>query len=101
MYFSFEATEADLGVDYKYEITAGEVEDIPIPGVSVDIPGLGEAGLVMSAEIDGNIDALTMDLGLDACVDVVGFLTCASTVDPVDFPIWLLESTFDFSDVSL
>ena len=40
-----------------------------------------------------------MDLGLDACVDVVGFLTCASTVDPVDFPIWLLEATFDFSDV--
>ena len=99
MYFSFEVTEAAAGVDYKYEITAGEEEMVPVPYLSVAIPGLGEAGVFMIVDIDGNIDALTIDIGVDACVDTFGLLTCASTVDPVDFPIWLLEATYDFGDV--
>jgi len=99
MYFSFEVTEETAGVDYMYEITAGEQEEIPIPDVSVVIPGLGEAGLFMTVDIEGNIDALKMDIGLDACANAYGYVTCASTIDPADFPIWLLEATYDFGDV--
>mmetsp|Transcript_89047 Transcript_89047/g.172493 ORF Transcript_89047/g.172493 Transcript_89047/m.172493 type:complete len:218 (-) Transcript_89047:193-846(-) len=99
MYYSMEVTEADLGVDYKFEIAADEEEEIPIPDVSVDIPGLGEAGLFADVSVFGNIDALEIHIGLDACADVLGYETCASTVDPVDFPIWILDETFDFSTV--
>jgi hypothetical protein len=99
MVFKFEMTEADAGVDYTYQFTSGETEEIPVPDLNVPIPGLGDAGVMMDVKIDGNVDALEIAMGIDACVDTYGYETCASTYDPVDFPIWILYATFNFEDV--
>jgi hypothetical protein len=99
MYYSVEVTEADASVDYKIELAADQDEEIPIPGVSVVVPGLGEAGLYVDASIFGNVDSLEMHIGLDACADLYGLESCASTIDPIDFPIWILDATFNFSAV--
>ena len=99
MYYSFTMTDADSGISYSTEFDVGVEEAIPVPGVSVVVPGLGTAGVYMDTLINGNIDSLTIDIGIDACATLFYDLTCASTVDPTDFPIWLLESTFNFGSV--
>uniref|UniRef100_A0A7S2CHA3 Uncharacterized protein n=1 Tax=Florenciella parvula TaxID=236787 RepID=A0A7S2CHA3_9STRA len=97
---SFEMTEATLGIDYTYSFSAGDSEMIPVPDLSVDIPGLGGAGVYMDVVISGNAESLSLSIGIDACIDMgFGVLSCASTLDAADFPIWMLDSTFDFSDV--
>jgi len=100
LHIDLEVTEADLGIDYPIAgITMGDSQSFPIPGLDWGIPGLGDAGGQMAVTIDGNIAALTVTVGVDACGSVLGITTCASTVDPVDFPINLLSGEFDFSDL--
>ena len=99
MYYSFTMTDAATGVSYSTEFDVGVEEAIPVPGVSVVVPGLGTAGVYMDTFINGNIDSLTIDFGVDACINSLGIVSCASTYDPADFPIWLLESTFNFGSV--
>jgi hypothetical protein len=91
-----EITEADMGIDYQIaSLTAGEDEDIPVPGLSIGIPFVGSAGINMAVKIDGNLDALTLSLGVDACISDVG---CGSDLLS-SLPIWLLNTQFDFSDL--
>lgn len=97
---SFEMTEATLGIDYTYGYSTGDSEMIPVPDLSVDIPGLGGAGVYMDVIISGNADSLSLSVGIDACIDIgFGVLSCASDLDSADFPIWMLDSAYDFSDV--
>ena len=99
MTFSFEMTEATENIDYTYDIAAGEAAEVPVPGISWEIPGLGAAGAYMDIAVSGNVEKLQLSLGIDACVDTFGVVTCASTLDPADFPIWILDEAFDFSTV--
>jgi hypothetical protein len=89
------------GVPWDDKISAGEDGNIPIPGLSFSIPGIPiSAGAVLAYSLDGNAAAFKVKLGLDACADVpiIGN-ECASSVDSSDFPISLLDDTFDFSDM--
>ena len=99
MAFSFEMTEADAGVDYTYAITAGEKAEVPVPGISWEVPPIGAVGAYMDIAVAGNVESLSLALGIDACAEAFGVTTCASSMDPADFPIWLLDETYDFSTV--
>jgi hypothetical protein len=96
---SLEVTESDLGIDYPITgLTAGEDEDIPIPGLSWDLPVIGSAGANMAVKIDGNIEDVTLTIGVDACASVLGIKTCGADLTS-ELPIWLLNAEFDFSNL--
>ena len=100
MNFDIEVTEGDIGIDYKIaSLTTGEDSDIPVPGLSVDVPVLGSAGVNMVVKIDGNVGALSLGFGVDACASVLGYEKCGADVDPAQFPTLLLNSSYSFSGV--
>ena len=100
MTFSLDITESDLGIDFPIaDLTAGEDEEILVPGLSISIPGVPVgAGIAMDIKIDGNIEQLDLSIGVDACanIPIIG-QECGSSLVP-GLPIWLLNDEFDFSD---
>ncbi len=90
-----------MNADYtkKYE---GEVSiEEAIPGLSVGIPFLhADASCKLAGRVEGNADALTVEIGLDFCVDLVVESLCASKLDGA-FPVWLIKDTLSFSSVCL
>jgi hypothetical protein len=100
MFFSMEIQEATLGIDLYYELTGSTEEKFPLPGLSYPIPPFGEVGLFMDVYIKGNVDALTLDIGVDICETAYDEY-CASDYYPYNtvFPVWILEGTFNFGDL--
>ena len=95
-----QVTEADLGIDYAIEkLTAGEDAYLPVPGLSLDVPVLGSAGVNVVARITGSVGELTLSFGLDACGSVLGVETCGADVDPYRLPVMMLNETYSFNDV--
>lgn len=98
---AFIVSDKKFNINYKIaDITAGHDETIDIPGLSLAIPGVPvSAGVVLDVKISGNIDSLTLDIGLDACVDLpfIG-KECGSKLLSA-LPIWLLDQTFNFGSV--
>ena len=99
LHVDLEVTESDLGIDYPIAgLTAGEDNEIPIPGLSWSIPIVGGADAMMAVKIDGNLDALQLSIGVDACATVLGFKECGSDLTS-DLPINLINAQFDFSNL--
>ena len=95
-----QVTEADLGIDYAIEkLTAGEDAYLPVPGLSLDVPVLGSAGVNVVARITGSVGELTLSFGLDACGSVLGVETCGADIDPYRLPVMMLNETYSFNDV--
>jgi len=91
--------EKKLGIDCKLAgISAGKTYSIPIPGLSFDIPELGSVGVMADVKLGGNPSALEIQFGLDGCGTVLSHSLCGSKLTHL-LPIWLLDGTFDFSDV--
>jgi len=99
-YVNVAVTEANHNLSYSIAgIKAGQEEDIPLPGVSIDIPKVGNAGVDVAVELGGNLDALTISVGVDACVGVGPKEVCGHALAPKLLPIWLLEGTFHFGSL--
>ena len=63
----------------KGDVRAGETTEVPIPGLSVVAP-VGSVGVVAAVQLGGNIDRVSLKLGIDACGEII-FLgrICASS----------------------
>lgn len=95
---SLDITEADVPIDYPIaSLTAGTDEEIPIPGLVWTIVAVS-AQANMAVKIDGNLDAVTISLGVDACASIFGFQKCGSDLTS-DLPIYILNDQFDFSEL--
>ena len=79
-------------------ISAEGVRDYPVPGLSVDIPKIGEAGINAALGIDGDVENLKIEIGLDACAKVLGIHKCGEDITK-HLPIWILRKTFSFSSL--
>ena len=132
------------GFDYPIAtMTTGTNKTIEIPGLSVGIPELGDAGVFVDFQLDGNtvfstpflhmdphartcvrpfthdvhilsashchafpslsprtgdVSQLVINLGVDACMEVLGFETCGSKLTTL-LPIWVIQETLDFSTI--
>merc|ERR1712000_660639 len=65
---SLDITEADLGIDYPIAmIQMGTTKNFPIPGLSVDIPIVGNAGVQVAVVLNGNLNDFDVKVGLNAC----------------------------------
>ena len=93
----FEVTESDLGIDWTKSYEAGEAEEFPIPGLTVGIPILGTAQVELAVELDGDASALTVSLGLDACIVSYFGTKCGSDLTS-ELPYYALNEQYDFSD---
>jgi len=97
LHMDLEITESTFGIDYPIaDLTAGTDEEVPIPGLSFSIPVVGSAGANMAIKIDGNVADLTVAVGVDACMSVLGVNTCGKDLTSM-LPIYILQGDFHFS----
>lgn len=90
--------DSDHGVHFEVAgVKAGQQKDIPIPGLTVGIPGLANAGVFLAVEVDGNAEALYLKIGLNACLQVAFFPVCGSRLSR-QLPLWILKGTYNFSN---
>ena len=86
----FEVAESDAGIDWSKTYSAGDSEEFPIPGLSVAIPVLGDADVELAVDIEGDASALSMNFGLDACITVLGYSKCGSSLTS-ELPYYILS----------
>lgn len=79
-------------------VEAGEEKDIPFPGLSVAIPHVGNIGVDASVLVDGNLDALQLKIGVNACAMVLGRKVCGSDLTK-HLPIWILNGRHAFGSI--
>jgi hypothetical protein len=99
---SLDIVELKHNLIYKVEdIRAGDEVNLPIPGVSVVVPGIGHVGIDAAVLISGNPDELTLKVGVNACVAIRDKQVCASDIPGLDriLPWWILSGTFTFGDI--
>lgn len=65
---SFSIGEEDAG--FSWSDTFSTSETIPVPGLSIDILGLGEAGVNLGLQLDGDRQGLSAEINIDACVSL-------------------------------
>jgi hypothetical protein len=92
-------TEATHNISWQVAgVKAGDEENYPIPGLSVDIPKVGSVGLDLSAEVDGDLDNLRMEIGFNACAKLLGHEVCGSELTS-DLPLWLIKGSYRFGNL--
>jgi hypothetical protein len=66
--------------------------------LSVAIPVVGSAGLVLDLQLDGNLNDLEVEIGFDACVTTRIGQECGSNLTSL-LPLWILNHTLSFASV--
>lgn len=87
--------------DFDYQIAAleaGTKKTIPIPGLSITIPVVGSAGIVLDLQLDGDVNGLQVEIGLDACATTLIGQECGSALISA-LPVWILNQTLSFSSI--
>jgi len=70
-------TIADYNLPWlSYSTSVDASEDFAVPGVSISIPGVGSAGLDITVELDSTSSGITVGIGAEACLKVLGFEKC-------------------------
>ncbi len=54
--------------------------DIPVPGLSVDIPEIGDAGVFIDVALDSSPSNVTLVVGIDACIGILDYQECEPDV---------------------
>lgn len=88
-------TEADDGIDWSTQYKSGDSGEVAVPDLSINIPIVGSAGVYAVYDLEGDASSLGLALGLDACLSVLGYQKCGSSLTS-DLPIILLNSTYKF-----
>jgi len=102
---SLDVTEREHHIDYPIAgIRAGESKNIPIPGLAMIVPGVGNVGLDVAVLIVGNPDMLKLKIGLNACAQTsTDHQVCASSVKIPGisniFPWYILKGSYSFGDI--
>jgi len=78
-------------------IEAGQTVNEPIPGLSVDVPKIGDAGVDAMVKIDGGLETLELKVGLDACAEIHDYKVCGGSLTS-HLPFWVLHGSFHFSN---
>ena len=79
-------------------LTFGKEGSYPIPGLSLHIPKLGNAGVQVAFELEGSAREAEIKVGLDACGSIDGHKICGSKVIH-ELPLWLISGKFSFGHI--
>lgn len=99
---SIDVVERDLAIDVPIEkIVAGTELLVPIPGLSFNLPDVGQVGLDVDIALHGDIDELSVKIGLNACVAAGGTQMCGQDIPGLDnvLPIWIVNGDYSFGHV--
>lgn len=100
---SLDVTEMKHHIEYPIAgVRAGESKNIPIPGLAMIVPGIGNVGVDVAVLIAGNPDMLRLKVGLNACAQLsTDHQLCASSIPGVAniLPWYILKGTYSFGDV--
>jgi len=92
--------DSTLGIHYDIgQVSLGHSMHIPIPGISIQIPYIKTgAGLYAVVSLQGNVQELTILLGLDICAMLLRHKVCGSSITSY-FPLNFLSGTFPFDEI--
>lgn len=100
---TLDVTEKEHDIDFPIAgIRAGESKNIPIPGLAMIVPGVGNVGMDVAVLIAGNPDKLRLKIGLNACAQLsTDHQLCASSIPGLSsiLPWWVLKGDYSFGDV--
>lgn len=90
-------TMIDGATQYEFSVslTSGDTGSIPT-GIMIGVPGVGDVEVVLLYVLSGNIDNLTVKLGIDLNATVLGFTESCSSVYPEECPVWFYSQTMNF-----
>jgi len=89
-------TESLHHINYTVaDISAGTSKEYPLPGMSVSIPTVGEAGLLVDVAFMGSLADLALKVGINACAESGGQKLCGSDLSS-HLPFWIVNHTFHF-----
>lgn len=91
-------SESAHNFETKLNITAGEEYKFHVPGAKVNLPGINDASLTVSAQMSGNANRLTAMVSLDICGTMADQPVCASDMFK-NLPITVINGSWTFSDV--
>eukprot|EP00444_Apocalathium_aciculiferum_P064737 CAMPEP_0183561712 /NCGR_PEP_ID=MMETSP0371-20130417/96919_1 /TAXON_ID=268820 /ORGANISM="Peridinium aciculiferum, Strain PAER-2" /LENGTH=261 /DNA_ID=CAMNT_0025770279 /DNA_START=67 /DNA_END=852 /DNA_ORIENTATION=+ len=93
-HIDLQVTESRMGINFTMAaIKAGDTEDIPIPGLTVGIPKVGDADVDVAILMQGSLEAFTVKLGVDACAETAGKKVCGADLTKY-LPFWILDGTY-------
>lgn len=100
---SLDVTEKEHDIEYPIAgIRAGESKNIPIPGLAMIVPGIGNVGLDVAVLIAGNPDILHLKVGLNACAQTsTDHQVCASSIPGISkiLPWYILKGRYSFGGI--
>jgi len=96
---SFEVIEKLLHIDFKIaSLRAGVDEEIPVPGLALIVPGVGDVGIHVLVGLKGDASDLDVKIGVDACGEALHLKKCGRDLIPL-LPIYILSHSFNFGDM--
>jgi hypothetical protein len=75
---NFTVLDQDTGLKFHEEVSSSV--NLPIPGLSVDIPDVGNAGVFIAIDLGTEPDVLDISVGIDACVGILFYQLCEPNV---------------------
>ena len=69
-----------------------------IIGIMIGIPEVGDVEIVFAYEVYGNIDSISIKLGFDLALTVLGITETCGDFSPSVCPVYIYSGTFNFAD---
>lgn len=96
---SIDVTERNFAIDMPVQtITVGSALLLPIPGLSFNVPDLGQISIDVDVQFDGTIDKLRLQAGINACLKADGQTLCGEQIAWLRnlLPLWIIDGTWNF-----
>jgi len=93
----FTLTDGNTGVVFTYAVDEGQQGEVST-GIFIGVPGVGDAEIYLTYDLNGNLDALNMVFGFDLGITTFGYTTYCSQIEPNECPLIFLNETVDFGD---
>jgi hypothetical protein len=88
---SFDLVDAN-GIEFQETFASGDSGTAPT-GIMVGVPGVGDAEVLLSYTINGDLENLEMTFGFDLGVTILGYQNLCSGYYPDKCPVVFLDTT--------
>lgn len=101
---SIDVVERNFAVDMPVQkITLGSSLMLPIPGLTFQVPDVGQVSVDVDVQFDGTIDKLKVQAGVNACIKSGAQMLCGDEIPWLQnlLPIWIIDGTWNFGRICL
>jgi hypothetical protein len=90
---SFDLVDAN-GIEFSESFASGDSGTAPT-GIMVGVPAVGDAEVLLSYSIAGDLEALELQFGFDLGVTILGYQNLCSGYYPDKCPVIFLDTTLE------